>query len=161
MKLDFEGLTTPWQSAYSTYGITFIGGTLVQNLGNHYVSGSTTMLFDPSLAVDRISFRGDAVGPDNMLATFVRGQAFEPVLFESGSWLPGGGRIVGWYPGMMFRGSVPSGGLVDEIHFTGLIALDDIDFGATIPEPSTLALVLLATAALTWSRRHVRIPAKA
>lgn len=165
MKLDFEGLSTPWQSAYAEYGITFVGGTLVQNLGNHYVSGSTTMLFDPSLAINRIEFRGDAYGPDNMLATFVKGEFFEPVMFESGSWTPSG-RITGWYPGMMFRGSVPTGGLVDEVHFTNLLALDDIVFdpavaSAAVPEPGTFALVLIATAAITWSRRYVRIPQKA
>lgn len=167
MKLDFEGIDyANWQSAYSVYGITFTGGRLTQNLANHYIEGATSMLFNPSLSVGKVTFLGDAAGLDNMLLSYIDGRLFEPTLFESMSYSPltPTGRIPGWTPGMMWEGRVFTEGLVNRIDFIGMIALDDIAFdgiapAAAVPEPSTLALVLTAT--LILGAFNVRILKKA
>jgi hypothetical protein len=170
MKLTFESIDyANWQSAYTPYGITFVGGTLEQTYGNHYVAGDTTMFFDPAAALDRVSFRGDAARLDNMIWAYIDGKPFEPTLFESMSYSPltPTGKITDWTPGMMWDGRVFTEGRVNEIRFTGLIALDDIQLNATpiasasaIPEPSTLALVLTSILLLK-GLRHVRIPSQA
>jgi hypothetical protein len=158
MKLDFEMISNAadWHTAYAGVGVTFVGGTLAVDLGNHYIIGAVTMRFDPSFAPSGIHFRGDAAGPDNFLQTFTgNDEPFEPVLFESGSWTPTG-HIPGWTPTMMFDGFVHTEGRINRIDFTTTL-LDDIDLpglqSAHIPEPSSLALILAATAAITFARQ--------
>jgi hypothetical protein len=166
--LTFEGIDyASWQTAYAPQGVTFFGGRLVQNLGNHYIEGATSMVFNPSLSISKVTFLGDAAGLDNMLLSYIDERFFEPTLFESMSYSPltPTGRIPGWTPGMMWEGRVFTEGLVNRIDFIGMIALDDIAFdtpaASAVPEPSSLALVLVATLTLLWSRRYVRIPSQA
>jgi hypothetical protein len=157
MKLDFEMTSNAadWHTMYAGLGVTFVGGSLAVDLGNHYIMGAVTMRFDPAFAPSGIHFRGDAAGPDNYLYTFRDADVpFEPVMFESGSWTPTG-KIPGWYPTMMFDGFVHTEGVVNRVDFTTTL-LDDIDLpglqSAHIPEPSSLALILAATAAIAFAR---------
>jgi hypothetical protein len=165
MKLDFEIVSNAadWHTMYAGLGVTFVGGSLAVDLGNHYIVGATTMRFDPSFAPSTITFRGDAAGPDNLINLYVGDKLYDTQLFESGSWTPTG-HIPGWYPTMMFDGHAFTEGRVDRIEFTTTL-LDDIDLpglqSAHIPEPGSLALILAATAAIAFARqltgvRHAR-----
>lgn len=160
----YNGGTDSLGNSGTNYGIHFRGGTVRYNQLGAYVYGPVTATFSTTLSGSGVSFMGDGLFLDTMSTVCFSNGSCEPFLFESMSYqppVPGnpGPFVAGYYPGKVWPGNLPYADIVS-ITFNTL-ALDDIRFNgtapateATVPEPTSIALLGLGALGLLGARRR-------
>jgi hypothetical protein len=160
----YNGGTDSLGNSGTNYGVHFSGGLVRYNQFGAYVYGPVTATFSTTLSGSGVSFMGDGLFLDTMSTVCYSSGSCEPFLFESMSYQPPtngqpSGTVPGWYPGKVWPGNLPYADIVS-ITFNTL-ALDDIRFNgtapateATVPEPTSIALLSLGVLGLFGARRR-------